>query len=126
MGANGTSLKSDVVTFTPNVPLQVAIKYPTPRIVQGRFGERAFFTLSDGRAMFVDLEVGEQIVGAAVRTGEPFWICTKWDGKRTSSPVGSVWLDNGAEKTRAAEERPDGFAAARTGIDAAKKRAGFG
>jgi hypothetical protein len=122
MSANGTSLKSDVVEFLPNTPVQLSIKYPQPKIVQGRYSERAMFSLTDGRVAFLDLAVAEQIVAAAVRIGEPFWICKKWDGKRTSSPVWSVWLDNGAEKARAVEERPDGFAAARTGINRAVDR----
>jgi hypothetical protein len=112
----------DVIEFLPNTPVQLAIKYPQPKIVQGRFGERAMFSLIDGRVAFVDLAVAEQIVGAAVRTGEPFWVCKKWDGKRTSTPVWSVWLDGATEKTRAAEEHPDAFAASRAGINRAVER----
>jgi hypothetical protein len=122
MSANGTSLKSDVVEFVPNVPMQLAIKYPTPKIIEGKYGQRAFFSLTDGRAMFVDVAVGEQIVEAAVRTGEPFWMCLRWDGKKFSPKTWDIWLDNGAQKARAAEEHPDGFAAARTGINRAVDR----
>ena len=104
MSANGTSLKSDVVEFVPNVPMQLAIKYPTPKIIEGKYGQRAFFSLTDGRAMFVDVAVGEQIVEAAVRTGEPFWMCLRWDGKKFSPKTWDIWLDNGAQKARAAEE----------------------
>src|ERR1039458_1812472 len=122
MGANGTSLKSDVVTFIPNIPVQVAVKYATPKIIAGKYGQRAFFSLTDGRAMFVDVAVGEQIVEAAVRTGEPFWICLRWDGGKFSPKTWDIWLDIGAEKARAVEERPDGFEIGRAHVNRAVDR----
>jgi hypothetical protein len=99
----------------------LAIKYPRPKIVQGRYGERAMFTLTDGRVCFLDLGVAEKIAAAAVRTGEPFWINCKWDGKKGSPRIWEVWLDVNAEKTRAAEES-DPFSAVRAGIKRAVDR----
>src|ERR1022692_421719 len=132
MSANGTSLKSDVVEFIAclagdqvpagtSSPVLLAIKYPRPKIVQGRYGERAMFTLTDGRVCFLDLGVAEKIAAAAVRTGEPFWINCKWDGKKGSPRIWEVWLDVNAEKTRAAEES-DPFSAVRAGIKRAVDR----
>src|ERR1035441_4556260 len=63
MSANRTKLKSDVVEFIPNTPVLLAIKYPRSKIVQGRYGELAMFTLTDGRVCFLDLGVAEKIAG---------------------------------------------------------------
>jgi hypothetical protein len=79
------------------------------------------FTLTDGRVCFLDLGVAEKIAAAAVRTGEPFWINCKWDGKKGSPRIWEVWLDVNAEKTRAAEES-DPFSAVRAGIKRAVDR----
>jgi len=62
------------------------------------------FTLTDGRACFLDLGVAEKIAAAAVRTGKPFWINCKWDGKKGSPRIWEVWLDVNAGKPCAAEE----------------------
>src|ERR1039457_7091159 len=56
-----------------------------------------------------------------MRTGEPFWINCKWDGKKGSPRIWKVWLDVTAEKTRAAEES-DPFSAVRAGITRAVDR----
>src|ERR1039458_9983075 len=89
-------------TWWNSSPVLLAIKYPRPKIVQGRYGERAMFTLTDGRVCFLDLGVAEKIA-AAVRTGEPFWINCKWDGEKGSPRIWEVWLDVNAEKTRAVD-----------------------
>jgi len=132
MAANpAASPKSEVVEFIPNQPQLVAVKFPRPKIIQGQYGERAMYGLTDGRVMFLDMGVAEKITTAAVKAGEPFWICLKWDGRRGSPRTWEVWLDPNAEKQRAVAENPgyvpkspavDPFAAARPGIDRARQR----
>jgi hypothetical protein len=93
MGTTNGSGMSAVVEFTPNVPERLAIKFAEPKMVQGRSGPRAMYSLVDGRVMFHDLAVAEQIAAAGVRTQEEFWMrMTKRGGARTWE----VWLDREA------------------------------
>jgi len=64
MSTNATSPKSDVIEFIPNQPQLLAIKYPQPKVVQGKFGDRAMFSLTDGRVCFLDIPVAEKIAAA--------------------------------------------------------------
>ena len=49
------------VTFKPNVPQQVALKYAQGRMISGRWGEQMLYTLTDERQMYVSMEVAAKI-----------------------------------------------------------------
>ena len=83
---------AEMVEFEPNTPVQLALKYQGEgRTVQGRFGDQKYFTLADGRCMYLDLPVAEQIEAYRFRPGEPFWIEKKWSGKKAERPRWEVW-----------------------------------
>ncbi len=99
-----TTMERDVIEFPPNQPLTVACKYAQPKPVTGRGGEdRAMFTLTDGRLMFVDLDVAYEIRRLGVKAGEPFQIEMRWNGKRGEPKIYLV-----KKLAASAGEQPDG------------------
>jgi len=71
----------DVVDFTPNTPITVALKYNQGRKIAGQYGERMMFTLTDGRVMFLDPATAGMIESAGINVRENFTITLKADGK---------------------------------------------
>lgn len=92
------------VTFTPNVPQQIALKYPQGKLISGRWGEQMLFTLVDGRQMYVPMDVASKISMLEVNVNEPFCICKRWSGQKSQPARWDVWLTPLAEKDRAVEE----------------------
>ena len=70
----------DTVEFPPNVPVTVSLKYSEPRMVSGQYGERAMFSTTDNRALFLDPPVAAQIVQLAINVREPFTITRRVSG----------------------------------------------
>ena len=70
--------------------MEVALKYPTGKPVQGHDGTDMMFTLVDGRLMFLAPPIAAQIDAMRIAPGEPFWI-TRNAGK--SGVKGSVSWD---------------------------------
>lgn len=64
------------ITFQPGVPVEVALKYPTGKNVQGNYGEQALFTCTDSRVFYLDPEpasdIERRIGELGIKTGEPF------------------------------------------------------
>jgi len=73
--ATATVGPREVVEFHPNVPVIVGLRYGSPRMVRGQHGERAMYSLADGRVMFVDPPVAAMIDALHVRNGDPIRIC---------------------------------------------------
>jgi hypothetical protein len=49
---SAAAMPSEIVRFEFNVPQLVAMKFAAPKILGTKMGERAMFSLSDGRIMF--------------------------------------------------------------------------
>jgi hypothetical protein len=97
MGTNGVSPKREVVQFTPNQPVTLALKYATPKIGLRPGGEDyAMFTTVDGRVLFCDVEVARQITDLGVKPGEEFSMRLEWTGRRGDPKYYHVWLDEPA------------------------------
>lgn len=105
------------VTFKPNVPQQVALKYAQGRMISGRWGEQVLYTLTDERQMYVPTEVAAQINLLGVNVHEPFCICKRWDGQRGQLPRWDVWLTPRAEQARASAEMSDETALPETELE---------
>jgi hypothetical protein len=94
--------QSDIVRFPFNVPQQVALKFAGPKLINTKIGERALFTLTDGRVMFLEPKVAESIEMLSLHPGEEFYIA-----KRSAKDRGEywdVWLSPDTEKIRARKE----------------------
>jgi hypothetical protein len=63
------------VVFEPNVPVTATLAYADGLKVQGRFGDRVMYSLTDGRVMYVPPLVRDKLVELGIRQNEPFNIC---------------------------------------------------
>ena len=81
------------LSVTPNVPQQIALKYPEGKIVEGRFGDQVYFSLAQppDTCLYLDMGPAQKINLLNLNRGEIFNICKRWTGKKTDSPVWDVW-----------------------------------
>ena len=70
-----------MVRFTPNMPVEVALQCTDGMRIEGRYGDRVKYTLTDERTMYVDPLVAERIKELDVQPGEVFQICKCQDKK---------------------------------------------
>ncbi len=83
------------LVLTPNVPVQIALKFSDGKLVEGRYGDQVMFSLTNGQVMYLDTDSAAKINLLEPRKHEPFFIC-KRTGKKTDSPIIDVWKDAGA------------------------------
>jgi hypothetical protein len=84
------------LTLTPNVPQQIALKFPDGKLVEGRYGDQVMYSLTNGQVMYLDTDVATKINLLEVRKNEPFMICKRWTGKKGHSPQLDVWRPDAA------------------------------
>lgn len=73
------------LTLTPNVPMQIALKFPDGKCVEGRFGDQVMFSLTNSQVLYLDTDVAAKINALELRKNEPFGICKRWTGKKGDS-----------------------------------------
>jgi len=66
-----------MVRFAANVPVEIALQCVDGIRVEGRYGDRVKYTLTDDRTMYVDPFVAERIKELGVQPGELFQICKR-------------------------------------------------
>ena len=66
-----------MVRFTPNVPVEIALQCADGVRVEGRYGDRVKYTLTDHRTMCVDPYVAERIKELEIQPGELFQVCKR-------------------------------------------------
>lgn len=66
-----------MVRFAANVPLEIALKCADGVRVEGRYGDRVKYTLTDDRTMYVDPFVADRIKELAIQPGELFQVCKR-------------------------------------------------
>src|SRR5258708_7591358 len=64
-----------ILNFPLNLPAVVMLESSEHTIVQGRYGDRALFTLADGRSMYVPPIVATKIAEQGITAGESFELC---------------------------------------------------
>jgi len=65
----------NILRFPTSVPLEVALASPQGTLVQGRYGDRMMFNLTDGQVMYVPPIVANKIEAEGIGPGEPFELC---------------------------------------------------
>ena len=65
----------NILRFQTNTPTEVALNSPQGTIVEGRYGDRVLFHLTDGRVMYVPPIVARKIETEGIAPGEPFELC---------------------------------------------------
>ena len=98
--ATNTRTPREVVDFPANTPVPVALQYGQGKAISNQHGERMMYSLTDGRVMFLDLEVAGQIASAGINVRESFTITRKTDGPKGSL---TTW-----EVARLPGEQPNG------------------
>jgi len=66
---------SEILRFSTNTPVEVALWRETGRRVEGRYGDQMLYALTNDRVMYVPLIVADRIRELDIRHGEPFEIC---------------------------------------------------
>jgi hypothetical protein len=86
-----------ILHFEMNVPKELALASPSGTLVEGRYGNRMMFHLSNGQVMYVPPIVATKIEEAGIAPGESFELCktsvrdgrrrsVEWNVKRTDAP----------------------------------------
>ena len=65
----------NILRFPTSVPLEVALASLQGTLVQGRYGDRMMFSLTDGQVMYVPPIVANKIEAEGIGPGEPFELC---------------------------------------------------
>jgi hypothetical protein len=79
---------ADAIKFEFDQPVEVALKFTEPRLVPSNFGDdRAMYSLTDERVMFVDQLTAARIKSLAVQPGEAFFIVKTKNGRLTEYQV---------------------------------------
>lgn len=72
---------SDVVQFELNQPVEVALKFAEPKMLETKFGTRAMYTLADERVMFHDELTAAKITALGIHPGDCFYITKRKKGR---------------------------------------------
>jgi len=74
----------EVVKFSINAPVEVALRFETGKHVDGRYGDQVMYSLVDNRVMYVPPYVEQRIRELAIGAGEPLQLCKeeKADGNK--------------------------------------------
>ena len=70
-----------LVQFQPNIPVDLAFKFPDGREVAGKFGPSVMFTTVDDRIAFFHPTVAREIEALGLAPGQPVRICKTRDEK---------------------------------------------
>lgn len=68
---------AEVVRFETNIPQVITLKYDDGKDVAGRYGDEVFYTLADGKGVYVPPIVRDKLTQAGVRRGTPVQITKK-------------------------------------------------
>jgi hypothetical protein len=97
-------LPREIIKLVPNVPVEVALQYPTGKLVNGQYGDQVMFSLSENRVIYLDLGPAQMVGELGVSPGETFMVISRWTGKKDDRRTFDCWLSPATEKARAARE----------------------
>ncbi|MCU0229685.1 MAG: hypothetical protein MUF01_18800 [Bryobacterales bacterium] len=103
--------KRQIIRPLMNVPYQVALRFATPREIQGRYGTQMMFTVQhegEEKLMFFDPRTAQRIEALELRAGEPFTIMKQEVSKGRAKAI--QWL---IERPQAAPQAQAGAYGAR-------------
>src|SRR3954470_17308892 len=103
MSAKGDNV--NILRFPTSVPLEVALASPQGTLVQGRYGDRMMFNLTDGQVMYVPPIVANKIEAEGIGPGEPFELCKSQ--VKTGQRRSIEWSVKRLDPERAAREKSE-------------------
>jgi len=89
-----------MVRFAANVPIEIALQCVDGVRVEGRYGNRVRYTLTDDRTMYVAPFVAERIKELEIQPGEVFQVCKLQTKKGNSRTIHWAVERNGEEETQ--------------------------
>ena len=89
-----------MVRFAANVPIEIALQCVDGVRVEGRYGDRVKYTLTDDRTMYVAPFVAERIKELEIQPGEVFQVCKLQAKKGNSRTIHWAVERNGEEETQ--------------------------
>lgn len=94
LNVNGTIPISSrqMVRFAPNVPVEIALQCADGVRVEGRYGDRVKYTLTDHRTMCVNPYVADRIKELDIQPGELFLVCKRQAKKGNAKTI--HWVVN--------------------------------
>ena len=106
--ATNAAAPTGKLILQPNIPELIALKYPTGKVVESRFGDaqQVFFSLVDGRSAYLSLGVAQKIYALQLGNREEFYVCKKSTNKAPAGYV-DVWLTPEGEQVRGAAQEPE-------------------
>ena len=107
MKSNGRGTR-EVVQFPPNVPVQIALKYPKPKPIETKRGITYMLTTQDNRVAFLDADPALKLEKLGLEPGERLWIVHKTSGKRGDLGSWDVYLDDEHAQDRASRPSEPG------------------
>jgi len=94
-----------ILRFQTNVPNEVSLESPQGVVVQGRYGDRMMFNLTDGQVMYVPPIVANKIEAEGIGPGEPFELCKSQ--VKTGQRRSIEWSVRRLDPEQAAREKPE-------------------
>jgi hypothetical protein len=85
-------MSREVVRFSPNMPVEVALQFPTGKTVEGQYGPQTMFSLEGNKVMYLDAAPARMVEALEPRVGEPFLIVKKLSGYRGERAGWDVYL----------------------------------
>jgi hypothetical protein len=95
----------NILRFPTSVPLEVALASLQGTLVQGRYGDRMMFNLTDGQVMYVPPIVAHKMEAEGIGPGEPFELC-KFQVK-TGQRRSIEWSVRRLDPEQAAQQKPE-------------------
>lgn len=94
----------EIVKLVVNVPLEIALKFPAGKIVDGQFGQQVMYSLVGEKIIYLDLGPAEKVNQLWVKPGETFLVIKRWTGRKGDHAEFDCWLSPATEKARAEKE----------------------
>ena len=108
---------TEIVTFPPNIPQELSLKFPDGKAITTNRGPRVLYTLTDDRVMFLDPPVADRLRALKLSPGEKFKLMRvkpdgdgspiTWKLARVNGKPKSLVRDPKSEWLRCAEEAID-------------------
>jgi hypothetical protein len=95
----------NILRFQTNVPNEVSLESPQGVVVQGRYGDRMMFNLTDGQVMYVPPIVANKIEAEGIGPGEPFELCKSQ--VKTGQRRSIEWSVRRLDPEQAAQKKPE-------------------
>jgi hypothetical protein len=67
-------MPKEYIRFISGQPERIALAYPQGVRKDGLYGPQMFFTLTDGRGLYLEEPVAEKIASAGIQAGQAFWL----------------------------------------------------